>query len=114
MGMRYKVWLRYGTKGQDTRDMFREVEALSEGHALSLVQSMAKDYSRTFDSNVTSPIQEEETDFHWDYKLLRAKAREVLTELEYETLQNALMLACKYYTRDRKEATMKLGRIFHD
>ena len=114
MGMRYKVWLRYGTRGQDTRDIFREVEALSEGHALSLVQSMAKDYSRTFDSNVTSPIQEEETDAHWDYKLLRAKAREVLTELEYETLQNALMLACKYYTRDRKEATMKLGRIFHD
>jgi len=114
MGMRYKVWLRYGTRGQDTRDMFREVEALSEGHALSLVQSMAKDYSRTFDSNVTSPIQGEETDAHWDYKLLRAKAREVLTELEYETLQNALMLACKYYTRDRKEATMKLGRIFHD
>jgi len=114
MGMRYKVWLRYGTRGQDTRDIFREVEALSEGHALSLVQSMAKDYSRTFDSKVTSPIREEETDAHWDYKLLRAKAREVLTELEYETLQNALMLACNTYTQDRKEATMKLGRIFHD
>ena len=127
--MKYKVWLRYGTRGQDTRDIFREVEALSEGHALTLVQSMAKDYSRTFDSNVTSPIQEEETlepplDAHWDYKLLRAKAREVLTELEYETLQNALMLACKHYTQDSmsssysasilNEATMKLGRIFHD
>jgi len=73
--------------------------------------------------NVTSPIQDEETlepplDAHWDYKLLRAKAREVLTELEYETLQNALTLACKHYTQHRMSlsysATMKLGRIFHD
>jgi len=111
MGMKYKVWLRYGTRGQDTRDMFREVEALSEGHALTLVQSMAKDYARTFDSNVEVGPN---PDPDWDHVLLRAKAREVLTELEYETLQNALMLACKYYTRDRKEATMKLGRIFHD
>jgi len=57
MGMKYKVWLRYGTRGQDTRDIFREVEALSEGHALMLVRSMTRDYSRTFDSNV-SPVQE--------------------------------------------------------
>ena len=57
MGMKYKVWLRYGTRGQDTRDIFREVEALSEGHALTLVRSMTRDYSRTFDSNV-SPVQE--------------------------------------------------------
>ena len=115
MGMKYKVWLRYGTRGQDTRDIFREVEALSVDHALMLVKSMIKDYAKTFDSNV-SLIQEArpEPDLYWDYKLLRAKAREVLTELEYETLQKALMLACKYYTRDRKEATIKLGRIFHD
>jgi len=52
MGMKYKVWLRYGTRGQDTRDIFREVEALSEDHALMLVRSMTRDYSRTFDSNV--------------------------------------------------------------
>ena len=51
--MKYKVWLRYGTRGQDTRDIFREVEALTEDHALSLVKSMAKDYSRTFDSSVS-------------------------------------------------------------
>ena len=57
MGMKYKVWLRYGTRGQDTRDIFREVEALSEDHALMLVRSMTQDYSRTFDSNV-SPVQE--------------------------------------------------------
>lgn len=55
--MKYKVWLRYGTRGQDTRDIFREVEALSEGHALTLVRSMTQDYSRTFDSNV-SPVEE--------------------------------------------------------
>lgn len=55
--MKYKVWLRYGTRGQDTRDIFREVEALNEGHALTLVRSMTQDYSRTFDSNV-SPVEE--------------------------------------------------------
>ena len=57
MGMKYKVWLRYGTRGQDTREMFREVEALSGDHALMLVKSMTRDYSRTFESNV-SPVQE--------------------------------------------------------
>ena len=138
MGMRYKVWLRYGTRGQDTREVFREVEAYSGDHALMLVKSMINDYRETFDSNV-SLIQETRPDvadnkhkpdlykasgdLYWEYKLLRAKAREVLTELEYETLRNALMLACNTYTkrypnrprcRDRKEATMKLERIFHD
>jgi len=121
----------HGSGGQPWRiDVMGEILDVQEKiSVMEKVQSMAKDYSRTFDSNVTSPIQGEETlepplDAHWDYKLLRAKAREVLTELEYETLQNALMLACKHYTQDSmsssysasilNEATMKLGRIFHD
>ena len=68
MGMRYKVWLRYGTRGQDTRDIFREVEALSVDHALMLVKSMTRDYSRTFECNV-SPVEEagpERMRFHFD------------------------------------------------
>ena len=57
MGMKYNVWLRYGTRGQDTREIFREVEALSVDHALMLVKSMTRDYSRTFERNV-SPVEE--------------------------------------------------------